>query len=945
MKKNIILYIAITFAITLAGTQAKAGKPLGEKALYAQFQNPGNRYKPFVRWWWNGDAVEAKELIRELRLLKDAGIGGVEINPISMPYGADRHGHKTLEWLSDEWTDMLKIVFDEADRLGMTCDLIVGSGWPFGAENLTREERASVLLTAAIPVNGGQKNEISEYEIFRQIDPTVTVANPCRNPRLVSAYIVPDPINSLSDAIDVTDKVEKGVLRIDVPKGKHLLYALVHYESFASVINGAPGAAGSILNHMDAKAVKSYLDNMSNTIQKRLGPLSKHLRAFFVDGKELEGCNWTHNFQEEFLKRRGYDVKPWLPFLMFKVGRLGDVLDYNFGAKKGKEFKEITNRVRFDFELTKAELLRENYSLTFSQWCRDLGVKSREEAYGRGMFIEEGSLEVDIPEGESWTTNYLRHRVGEEMPDSDYRRGRAYTMINKYVSSAAHLQGKRLISAEEMTNTYRVFETSLELLKVGSDMNAMSGITHSIWHGFNYSPLDVEFPGWVQYGSYYNEHNTWFPYWKNLNLYRARTSSLLQNADMQTDIAILPANGDLWSELGVQTEPFPHNLNVEYTSLIWEAIHKTGGGADYLSELILKDCSVKDGNLCYGNKAYKVLILPEVKGTTQEALDKIMEFVKGGGRVFCIGCYPDRSLGLHDYEARDRKIRTTVEELKQYPDRFILLEKPQDGRYLEWYEQVMRQYGLPHAITIKSPDRFLLQNHYKADDGSDIFFLMNANINEQRTTDIVFPSELVNGRNLWRYDATDGKRYRVRLNGNSLHLLLRPSESVLLVFNHARGGNEQKPLPLQGTDTQEIIGWHLVLHHALTDSISEMDMEQPQDLLETEHKSFMGDITYTARFIADGIQMPRFLNLGKVCETAEVYINGKYAGLRWYGDKVFDISKFVRKGENTIQVKVTTLMDNYMQTLKDNKVAQRFVIKRNHKPKPMGILGGVKIYR
>jgi len=103
------------------------------------------------------------------------------------------------------------------------------------------------------------------------------------------------------------------------------------------------------------------------------------------------------------------------------------------------------------------------------------------------------------------------------MPDSDYRRGRAYTMIDKYVSSAAHLTGKRLVSCEEMTNTYNVFATSLEYLKVGSDMSASTGITHSVWHGFNYMPQDAAFPGWVQYGSYYNEKNTWFPYWKLLN--------------------------------------------------------------------------------------------------------------------------------------------------------------------------------------------------------------------------------------------------------------------------------------------------------------------------------------------------------------------------------------------------------------------------------------------
>jgi len=36
--------------------------------------------------------------------------------------------------------EMLKVVFAEAKSLGMTCDLIVGSGWPFGAEYLEGEK-------------------------------------------------------------------------------------------------------------------------------------------------------------------------------------------------------------------------------------------------------------------------------------------------------------------------------------------------------------------------------------------------------------------------------------------------------------------------------------------------------------------------------------------------------------------------------------------------------------------------------------------------------------------------------------------------------------------------------------------------------------------------------------------------------------------------------------
>ena len=125
---------------------------------------------------------------------------------------------------------------------------------------------------------------------------------------------------------------------------------------------------------------------------------------------------------------------------------------------------------------------------------------------------------------------------------------------------------------------------------------------------------------------------------------------------MYTDIAILPANYDMWSTMGVQTEPFPVALNIPYTSLIWEAIHKNGGGADYVSEIILRDATIRNGKICYGPKEYGTLFLVEVTSTTPETLAKLEEFVKGGGRVFCIGKYPEKSLGLKDFEARDKQI-------------------------------------------------------------------------------------------------------------------------------------------------------------------------------------------------------------------------------------------------------------------------------------------------
>ncbi len=918
--------------------------------LYSTFQNPDLKYHPFVRWWWNGNKIEKGELIRELHLLKEAGIGGVEINPIEFPsrMEGDDLGIKSLQWLSNEWIEMLQVTFAEAKKLGITCDLIVGSGWPFGSETLARKERAQVVILNAEPLAGPTVFETSQFNLFKQIDPRVTVPNPGRTFEIISLKLVPDPLENLDQAIDLSEKRDDEIIKIKVPEGKYFLYATIKVESFASVINGAPGAAGSILNHMDAKAVRKYLDRMSDTIQKKTGPLSNHLRAFFTDSMELEGCNWGEDFPEEFLKRRGYDIMPYLPFILFKVGRLGGVIDDKYGAEKSDGLNELLTRARFDFEFTKAQILYERFTLTFLKWCKDQNVKSRAQAYGRGFFPLETSLGYDIPEGESWTTNWLKHKVGEEMPDNDYRRGRAYTMINKYVSSAAHLTNKRIVSCEEMTNTYKVFNTSLERLKSGSDQSIISGITHSVWHGFNYSPPEAPYPGWIQYGSYYNEQNNWWPYFKYLNSYKARISSLLQNAEMYTDIAILPANYDLWGEMGVQTDPFPEKLNVPYTSLIWEAINKNGGAADYTSEIVINDSEVENGKLCYGTKKYGTLFLVEVSGINEEILAKLYDFVSQGGRVFCIGKYPEKSLGLKNYKERDKEIKRRVEKLKAFRNNFILLKKPEEDRFLEWYGEIARKYKIPNYIEIENPNRFLMQTRYRTGDGSEILFFANAHLNENRKSKITFTAEMIKRKHGWTWNPETGERFRIQLTKEgAFNLNLGPAESQIIVFDRNKKGDKWNPTPTSGSNMLEInTPWEVEFRHCQNKAVQPTILPALKDLKDIpEYAHFSGTVIYKTEVEIAG-RMPEFINLGKVHDLAKLKINGWDAGVKWYGNRIFNVSGHVKKGVNKIEVEVITLMGNYMKSLTKNKNAQYWTnLKNKNQPlEPLGLAGPVKIY-
>ncbi|HLI94073.1 MAG TPA: glycosyl hydrolase, partial [Puia sp.] len=603
--------------------------PLSEDRLYKLFRNPAMASRPFARWWWNGDKIEKSELARELRLLKDAGFGGVEINPIAFPERTADMGIRSVDWLSPAWLELLRFTLEEAGTLGLTCDLIVGSGWPFGAPWLTGEERSRVRVISAVKLNGPADYPALVADLIKDAYPAISAPFAGRVSKLISLSLVPTPLNNLEEVKEIPVEPGRMTYTIAVPSGSHMLYALVEFDGFSEVINGAPGANGPVLNHYNKAAVEKYLHRMSDA----LGPLTSHIRCFFTDSLELEGANWCDDMEKEFLSRRGYELKPYLPFILYKTGRMGNDIDPEYGAKHGEVFRQLTGRVRFDFDRTKTELLRERFVEPFLAWCKENRVLSRMQAYGRGYDPLDGSFGVDIPECETW----IKAGLGTQMSEDDYRLGRAYTMINKYISSAAHLQDKNIVSCEELTNTDGVFNETLEILKVGSDQSIISGVTQAVFHGFNYSPPEAAFPGWVRYGTFFNERNPWWPWLPHFTAYRARLTAVFHEMTMDAGIALLPPIADTWNRYGAQNTPFPTLIHPTYQPLIWEAIHKNGDGCDYVSER-----TIQAGLL----QKYHTLFLIEVESLSPATAEMLYRFAAGGGRIFCIGSIPSKAEGL-----------------------------------------------------------------------------------------------------------------------------------------------------------------------------------------------------------------------------------------------------------------------------------------------------------
>ena len=958
MKQLKPLLLLIGFGLLFCQCQPK-NEGLSTEQLYVEFQQPTSEYRPFVRWWWNGDKVEADELVRELRILKEAGIGGVEINPIAFPTYCDSIGKTSLQWLSPEWIDMLKVCFDEADSLDMTCDLLVGSGWPFGAEFLKEDERAQIVVNYAETVTGPTTLTIIRDSLCAKAMPKVSSPYKGNTKELMTLKLYPNPASSVNDGIDVWQA--DSLFTVEVPEGEYMLAALMKINGFLEVINGAPGAAGPVLDHFNTEAVNRYLYNMSDKIEAQIGPLKGNIRGLFTDSMELEGANWTNDMAEEFQKRYGYDITDYLPFILFKIGSMGSALNYNPVVPVTEDFQKEIQRARYDFEDFKAQLMQERFTNTYLAWCHQLGVKARAQAYGRGFYPLENAMGYDIPEGESWTTNWLRHKPGEEMSETDYRRGRAYTMVNKFVSSAAHLVGNRTVSCEEMTNTYTVFNMTLEQLKIGGDQSAMSGITHSVFHGFNYSPnLEAKFPGWVRYGAYYSENNNWWPYFKHYNDYKARLSYALQHGTYYADIAILNPENDMWSTIGMQNEPFPNTTRAPYKTLIWEAINKCGGGVDYVSENIINQSTVKKGNLCFNQRKYNTLMLIDVESLHPETAEQLLRFVETGGKIVCIDTIPYQSLGLRkNYSERDSLVKATMEKVMQHQERFVFVEPPQED-FLGWYDSLMLIENLPHYLNIESLDPFIMQNRCTTDDGSEMILLCNSHRYNAHQTKITFSQALTHKRQAQIWDLQTGERYALPLDADGSYTFdLGPVESVLVVFEKTKKDLHlpiwqplhSKISTMQATNLSD--GWDVTMYHSLLNDTTTTHFDTLCDLKDNEeYQHFCGTIIYHKIIDMgkdDVLPASTMLDLGLVEGVSEVFINGQSIGVQYFGRRLYDLSDALQEGQNNLEIHVTTTMGNYLKTFsrEENPTTWIYVNhpRRDQPLQPMGLMGPVKIYK
>jgi hypothetical protein len=900
-----------------------------DDALFREFHQPPATARPFVRWWWNGDKLTEKEIVRELDLLHAAGIGGVEINPIRFPNPDDPLGIPSIEWLSKPWIAMLQTAVRSVHERGMIADSIVGSGWPFGGQFLTREEQTHILALGTRQVSGPATVRIPEADLLAEAELRLHSKWKSIDKSIRYLRLTPRQMEQFVSGTDVFPQFTGGVLTLDVPAGEHILYILVQQRGFQAVINGAPGADGPVLNHFDAAAVDRYLERMSSAIEPVMGPLGRSFRSMFCDSLELEGANWCSDMVREFESRRGYSLVPYLPFVLFKTGEMGNPTANQNQAELSEAARDAVERVRYDFLTLQIELFSERFTRTFQRWCARHGVKARAQAYGPAYHPLESSLQVDIPECETW--------MNSRMGSSEHR---APTGINKFVSSAARFSGKKLVSCEEVTNTSMVFNATLASLKNCADQSNLSGVTHSVFHGFNYSPAEAPFPGWVRYGTFFNERNPWWPFVRRFTDYKARLSAVLQNAEPRTEVAVLHPFADLWMTHGMQREPFPVLHMPAYQYRLWEAIHQNGSGCDYIDEKLLSEAKCPDGRLAVRGRNYGALILMEAR-TVEPATARALERVAAsGGRIIFIRHAPSRSPRFQEREANDREVRAASERiLREHGDRCAIVEPPGND-LLAWYGGIQEKFGIQPYMRIARPDFNLSQIALRAGE-REIFFFANSDPEREIETDIEFST---GGKTPWQWDPETGERKPYFYSGrkNRLNVRVEPCGSLLLVFEPGMEKPAQRaPRPSEAGAVGIAGPWQLELRH-VDGSHAERTLDALVDFKDDEGlRSFAGIAIYRTTFKAPDARGHAFLDLGPVNGISSVSLNGKNLGLKWYGCHRYDAGPALRKGENRLEVQITTVLGNYMKSLTGNAVARTWTARQPLYP--AGLRGPVRL--
>lgn len=715
----------------------------------------------------------------------------------------------------------------------------------------------------------------------------------------------------VSDVRDISEYLAAdGTLTWDVPAGEWVVMRTAMLPT-GTVCSPAPvEGTGLETDKMSKKHIRTHFDKYLGEILRRIPAEDrKTFKVCVEDSYETGGQNWTDNLIEDFKAAYGYDPVPFIPVMS--------------GVVVGNE--DLSDRFLWDLRRLIADEVSYNYVGGLRDVANANGLTTWLENYGHwgfpGDFLQYGSQSDEIA-GEFWSFGDL----GD--------------IENRVASSCGHIYGKQKVWAESFTCGGPDFTQYPGQMKQRGDRFFTEGINASLYHLYVQQP-DDRVPGHnAWFGNEFNRKNTWFSQLDVFNDYIKRCNYMLQQGRYVADVAYYLGD-DCPKMTGTRDPEIPDGYSYDYIN----------------SDVILKGC-VKDGKLTLeSGMQYSVLVLPKITTMRPELIQKLEKLVSDG--LVILGPAPVKSPSMKGYPECDEIVRTISDKMwKDNTDPFSRSVRYGKGRIYKnaSLEQIFSDLGIVPDFVADDSQLPLQFIHLRLSDG-EYYFVSN-----QGDKPISFDGMFrVTGKTpeLWNpltKEVRDLTEYRTLTSCVKIPMQLEAFESSFIVFRKATdkassdGCNYPVRTVLETLDTPWTVAFEAgrgghetpVVFETLYDWTTSNDYKI---------KYFSGNATYSNTFKLK--KLPKedvYIDLGKVMVMAKVKINGEYAGGVWTAPYRLNITEYLKKGENTVEIEVVNCWRNRLIGEKEAvPEAERFTfqtstyLNKDSELQPSGLLGPVQI--
>jgi hypothetical protein len=638
------------------------------------------------------------------------------------------------------------------------------------------------------------------------------------------------------------------------------------------------------------------------------------LQYMVTDSYEAGAQNWTSNLPAEFRKRRGYDLLPWMPALS------GHVVS---SAKETDQFLR-------DFRQTLGDLIVAYHYDGLTDILASYGMKRYTESHEDGTAMIGDGMEVKrkaaIPMSAMWTPSMMGDGLKYQ---SDIRESAA----------VAHLYGQNIVAAESLTAMGlggNAWSYDPAKLKPTADLELAHGLNRFVIHTSVHQPVDDKVPGLGLgiFGQWFNRHDTWAGKAHAWSDYLARSSYLLQQGKFVADIIYYYGqDNNITGLYRFKLPDLPQGYNYDFVN------------ADALVNLL----SVKDGRIVTpSGMSYRVLVLDSnARRMSLPVLRKIRDLVKAGAVV--TGVKPSIPFGISDDQ---QKFNAIVNEV--WGSETTGIRTVGKGKVHAGYNVVQALNDLQVIPDFGQGDVKDIMYVHRTMPNQDIYWVNNRT-DKSRTVDVAFR---VTGRKaeVWHPEtgAKEPLSYSISKGVTKVSLDLTPNDAVFVVFSGTSASNTVKLPAKTETTIATVEGPWTVNFQAERGAPASATFEKLTDWTENAEpgiKYFSGTARYVKTIKVDAKDITKgqaWLDLGDVKDLAEVFVNGKSAGIVWKTPYRVNISALVKAGENKIEIEVVNRWVNRLVGDAQpgaKKITYTTMPFYNAKDKtlPAGLLGPVKL--